>query len=90
MPNKTESAADWLSRTAPNLADIEIIAHDAFAKLPDEFRALCEGLIIHVDDFATDEVLDDMEIESPLDLMGLFQGVGCRFARRARPATCQI
>ncbi len=40
------------------------MAHDALAKLPENFRALCEGLIIQVDDYASEEVLDDMEIDN--------------------------
>src|SRR5262245_44698470 len=79
MADPAELPSHWLSRSAPTLADIEIMAHEAFARLPEKFRALCEGLIIHVDDFATEEVLDDMEIEDALDLMGLFQGVGLPF-----------
>ena len=55
------------------------MAIKAFASLPETFRVLCEDLVIHVDDYATEEVLDDMEIESEFDLMGLFQGVGLPF-----------
>ena len=44
--------------------------------LPQKFRALCEDLVIRIEDFATDEVLDDMDIDDPFDLLGLFQGVG--------------
>ncbi len=36
------------------------------------FRTLCEGVIIRVDDFPTDEVLDEMEAQSEFDLLGLF------------------
>ena len=68
--------ADLRYLDAPSLADVEALAREAFARLPGNFRALCEGLVIHVEDFATEEVLDDMEIESEFDLMGLFQGVG--------------
>lgn len=68
--------ADLRYLDAPSLADIEALAREAFARLPENFRALCEGLVIHVEDFATEEVLDDMEMESEFDLMGLFQGVG--------------
>ena len=75
----TENAAHWHPRTAPTLVEIEIMARDAFEKLPEKFRALCEGLIIHVDDYASEEVLDEMEIDNELDLMGLFQGVGLPF-----------
>src|SRR6478735_6942216 len=46
------------------------------APSPAEFRRLCEGVILRVDDFPTDEVLDEMECESEFDLLGLFQGVG--------------
>lgn len=64
---------------APSLAEFEAIAEDVFRRLPDTFRALCEGLIIRVDDFATDEVLDDMEIDDEYGLLGLFHGVGLPF-----------
>ena len=68
--------ADLQYLEAPSLADIEALARAAFARLPGSFTALCEGLVIRVEEFATEEVLDDMEIESEFDLMGLFQGVG--------------
>jgi predicted Zn-dependent protease with MMP-like domain len=61
---------------APTLADIERLADEAFAKLPPEFRALCGEVIVRVDDFPTDEVLEEMEAETPFDLLGLFTGVG--------------
>ena len=55
------------------------MAHDMFARLPKAFRALCEGVIIRVDDFPTDEVLEEMQAETEFDLLGLFQGVGLPF-----------
>ena len=61
---------------APSLAEMEATAHDIFERLPAEFRRLCEGVILRVDDFPTEEVLDEMECESEFDLLGLFQGVG--------------
>ena len=68
-------AREWQTATAPSLADIEAIAADAWDRLPAEFRNLCRDLVFRVEDFATDEVLDEMEIESPFDLMGLYKGV---------------
>jgi len=47
--------------------------------LPARFRELSEGVIIRVDDFPTDEVLDEMDAESEFDLLGLFQGTGVPF-----------
>jgi len=61
---------------APSLADIEALADTAFAALPAHFRALCEGLVIRIDDFPDDETLDHMECESEFDLLGLFRGRG--------------
>ena len=69
--------------TAPTLADVEALAIAAFARLPAEFRALCRDLVIQVDDFPTDEVLERMEAESEFDLLGLFQGVGLPFRSEA-------
>jgi len=66
----------WSSAKAPSLADMEAMAHAVFARLPDGFRRLCADLIIRVDDFPTDEVLDEMEAASEFDLLGLFQGIG--------------
>jgi predicted Zn-dependent protease with MMP-like domain len=66
----------WTDLKAPSLAEMETMAHDLYARLPKRFRDLCEGLIIRVDDFPTDEVLDQMGCESEFDLLGLFQGVG--------------
>lgn len=58
---------------------MEAIAHDAFARLPKHFHDLCEGLIIQIDDFPTEDVLKEMGAESEFDLLGLFQGVGLPF-----------
>ncbi len=69
----------WRAFKAPTLAAFEALAREEFARLPDQFRALCADLVIQVDDFATDEVLDHMNIDDPLDLLGLFQGVGLPF-----------
>ncbi len=66
----------WTDQKAPSLAEMEVMAHDIFERLPARFRELCEGVVIRVDDFPTDEVLDEMEAETEFDLLGLFQGTG--------------
>ena len=75
----------WRPRRAPSLAELEVLAGEVFARLPEKFRDLCEGLVIRVDDFPTDEVLDEMEIESEFGLLGLFQGVGLPFRSESAP-----
>jgi predicted Zn-dependent protease with MMP-like domain len=69
----------WSSAKAPSLVEMEAMAHDIFERLPKAFRDLCEGVIIRVDDFPTDEVLDEMQAESEFDLLGLFHGIGLPF-----------
>src|SRR5258708_11928015 len=75
----------WQPLKAPSLAEFEVIAVEAYQRLPGEFRARCEGMAIRVEDYATDEVLDQMGIQSELDLMGLFHGVGLPFQSDSAP-----
>ena len=69
----------WTSLKAPSLAEMEVTAHEIFERLPERFRKMCEGVILRVDDFPTEEVLDEMQAESEFDLLGLFQGTGVPF-----------
>jgi predicted Zn-dependent protease with MMP-like domain len=78
----------WRTAKAPSLEDIERMAEEAYRQLPDEFRSLCNDLVIRVAEYATDDVLDAMGVESELDLMGLFQGVGLPF--RSESASGQM
>jgi predicted Zn-dependent protease with MMP-like domain len=66
---------DWRGATAPSLVEFEELAAQAWERLPQEFRAMCDGVVIRIEDFATDEVLKSLGIDSPFDLMGLYQGV---------------
>ena len=76
----------WRPVKAPSLAEFEALAHEAFSRLPARFRARCEDLVIRVEDYATEDVLDEMNIQSELDLMGLFQGVGLPFQSESAPS----
>jgi predicted Zn-dependent protease with MMP-like domain len=75
----------WKATKAPSLAELERLADDAFRRLPERFRSLCDGLVIRVEDFPTDEVLDTMGAESEFDLLGLFHGVGLPFRSESAP-----
>jgi predicted Zn-dependent protease with MMP-like domain len=68
----------WTSAKSPSLAEMEALAHALFERLPKDFRKRCEGVIIRVDDFPSNEILDEMEADE-FDLLGLFQGVGLPF-----------
>lgn len=85
VPDPLPDPLSWRPLKAPSLAEFEAIAIEAFRRLPSEFRARCEGVVVRVDDYAPDEVLDRMGIDSELDLMGLFQGVGLPFQFESAP-----
>ena len=86
---KNDPLADplsWRPVKAPSLVEMEIMATAAYEKLPEKFRDLCKGVIIHIDDFPSDEVVADMNLESEFDILGLFQGVGLPFQSDAAPS----
>ncbi len=59
----------------PSLSEMEAMAARIFADLPEAFIAPCRHLVIRVEEFPDDDVLAEMDIESPFDLAGLYQGV---------------
>ena len=75
----------WYRAKAPSLEEIEALAVAAFRRLPQRFRQLCENLVIQVDDFPSDEVVEEMQLESEFDVLGLFQGVGLPFQSEGAP-----
>jgi predicted Zn-dependent protease with MMP-like domain len=59
---------------APDAAEIERLAEAAIARMPEDFRRHLEGVVLRVDDFAEEEVLDQLGVEDPFDLTGLYTG----------------
>jgi predicted Zn-dependent protease with MMP-like domain len=60
---------------APSLEDLAELAELAFAALPEGFRRMAGEVVFRVDDFPPDEVLDELGIEDPFGLTGLYSGV---------------
>ncbi|MGO7565735.1 metallopeptidase family protein, partial [Rhizobium johnstonii] len=54
----------------------ESLAMEAYSHLPDEFRQLTTNLTIEIEDFPDDDVFEYMALETPFDLLGLFEGRG--------------
>jgi predicted Zn-dependent protease with MMP-like domain len=59
---------------APDAAEIERLADRAIARLPDGFRRHLAGVVLRVEEFADEAVLDELGIEDPFDLTGLYSG----------------
>ncbi len=66
---------DWTGRTAPSLAAIEALAEAARASLPAPFAAAAKDVVLRVEEVASDAVLDDLDIDDPLELTGLYDGI---------------
>jgi predicted Zn-dependent protease with MMP-like domain len=79
---QTRALSDQLS---PSLQEFELMALEIYAHLPAEFRNLTGEIIILIAEFPTDEIMDDLALESPFDLLGLFEGRG--IAERWNPST---
>jgi predicted Zn-dependent protease with MMP-like domain len=61
-------------RTPPSLADIELLARHALAALPAKFRRALGDVTLRVEDLADDAVAEELGLESPWDLTGLYRG----------------
>lgn len=61
--------------TPPSLDDLELLAREALATLPEFLRVKLDGVVIRVDEFPDAATEEDMGIESPFDLLGLYRGV---------------
>jgi predicted Zn-dependent protease with MMP-like domain len=68
----TTPAAD---STAPDLAQIEQLARDALASLDTPYRAAALAIVLRVEDFAPDMVIDAMDLTDPFELTGLYDGI---------------
>jgi predicted Zn-dependent protease with MMP-like domain len=69
MPVFTNPRRTPCFSTAPTQEDFEVIAAEALATIPEEFRRHVGNVRIQIDDFPSDE------LDTPFDLLGLYQGV---------------
>ncbi len=59
----------------PSVDDIEGLAREAMAGIPPELRQYAKDVLVRVEDFPDDETMEEMDLESPFDLLGLYRGV---------------
>ena len=72
---RAEKSSLNLKATDLDLEVIESIAAEALATIPEEFRRHIGNVRIQVDDFPSDDVEQAMSLETPFDLLGLYQVV---------------
>jgi predicted Zn-dependent protease with MMP-like domain len=66
---------DTAPRLPPSLADIEVLAERALATVPDALKRHLGRVVVRVEDFPDEETVEEMELESPFDILGLYRGV---------------
>ena len=54
--------------------EFQAMAEAAYASLPGHFVQAIENVVIFTDDFPSAQVMEQMQAESPYDLLGLYQG----------------
>ena len=64
-----------MDHIAPDLDTIEDLARKALAAVPAPFAKAAAEILLRVEDFAPDDMLDEMGIEDPFELTGLYDGV---------------
>jgi predicted Zn-dependent protease with MMP-like domain len=82
---RIDKTGDWGERLSPSLSEMESLVLEAYAHLPEQFRMLTGDVIIEIIDFPDDQVMDDLALESPFDLLGLFEGRSV--GEKVNPAT---
>ena len=59
---------------APDAAAFEVLAHAAFARIPEPFAPHLTGVRVTVEEFADEETLQALGLEDAWDLTGLYHG----------------
>ena len=66
---------EWTDARAPSLDEIEAMAREVMGRLPDGFAPHARDVVLKVEDIADDDVLDELQIDDPLELTGLYDGI---------------
>ena len=71
LPRMTNPPPDSI---APSLALIEQLAHEAVSTLPEPFREPATQVRLRIEDFPEDWMVEELGIEDPFELTGLYDG----------------
>jgi predicted Zn-dependent protease with MMP-like domain len=61
--------------TPPDLADIDAMARQALVVIPEPLRRFARDVVVIVEDFPADSVCAEMQLETPFDILGLYEGI---------------
>lgn len=64
-----------MTKRAPTVAEITKIAEGILNELSEPFKGLISSVPVRIEDWPTEAVLDDLGIQDPLELTGLYQGI---------------
>ncbi|HKW55510.1 MAG TPA: metallopeptidase family protein, partial [Stellaceae bacterium] len=59
----------------PSLADLEAMAERGLATIPAALKRHLGRIVIRVEEFPDAETEQEMELDSPFDILGLYRGV---------------
>lgn len=66
---------DWTAAIPPDLATFEDLAEQALLALPAPYRHAAMQVVLRIEDFASDDMLRELDIDNPFELTGLYDGI---------------
>ena len=60
---------------APSLDDVDALARAALASIPRHLRAPVANIAFIIEEFPSEEICEEMDVQSPFDILGFYSGV---------------
>lgn len=71
MQRMTQTPPDAI---APDLAQFEKMAHEAVVSLPEPWRSAATLILLRIEDFPPEDLLEAMDLQDAFELTGLYDG----------------
>lgn len=79
MKKKDSKVVDFRKRNEfadlPDLADLYTMAYKTLAELPDKYKPYTQNLIVRIENYASSDILENLDLTDKNDLLGLYRGV---------------
>jgi len=76
-----------MTQFPPSLTELEALAQRALETIPGELKQHLGAVVIRVEEFPDDDTAEEMELESPFDILGLYRGVALPHQSVSAPRT---